>query len=78
MDDTGRQQPAYWDATGAGKHLIAATNRLFCGSGIQFKLKEVRSSPMLYPYLTINGSVAGGWLGRCNDVALGPVQQACS
>jgi hypothetical protein len=62
MDCNGMLQPPYWNAQRDAEHLIQATNQLYKGTGITFRLKEVRSDPHQYPYLLVKGGVEG-WHG---------------
>eukprot|EP00878_Enallax_costatus_P008301 GHUV01008678.1.p1 GENE.GHUV01008678.1~~GHUV01008678.1.p1 ORF type:complete len:306 (+),score=26.08 GHUV01008678.1:518-1435(+) len=46
-------QPPIWEPQAAGQNLIDVANKLYKGTGIQFKLQEVRSDVEKYPYLLL-------------------------
>ncbi|WIA22167.1 hypothetical protein OEZ85_004501 [Tetradesmus obliquus] len=47
-------QPPIWKPQEAGQNLIDVTNKLYKGTGIQFKLQEVRSDVKQHPYLLLS------------------------
>jgi hypothetical protein len=57
IDAQGRLQPPYWNPQRDAAHLIDVTNQMYKGTGISFRLKEVRTDPRQYPYLLTSGTV---------------------
>eukprot|EP00882_Tetradesmus_deserticola_P002360 GHRQ01002518.1.p1 GENE.GHRQ01002518.1~~GHRQ01002518.1.p1 ORF type:complete len:685 (+),score=199.38 GHRQ01002518.1:243-2297(+) len=47
-------QPPIWNPQEAGQNLIDITNKFYEGTGIQFKLQEVRSDVKKHPYLLLS------------------------
>ncbi|WIA42609.1 hypothetical protein OEZ86_008583 [Tetradesmus obliquus] len=47
-------QPPIWKPQDAAQNLIDVTNRFYQGTGIQFKLQEVRSDVKQHPYLLLS------------------------
>lgn len=46
--------PPAWEPDEAGQHLVDVANKLYEGSGVQFKLQEVRHDAKKYPYLWLS------------------------